>query len=124
MRLTVSQDHAGRPALLVEGDVDLAVADELRTTGCDTVAANPGWPLHIDLSEVTFMDSTGLGALVAINTAAAVDSGSVVLVGPTPRVLRLLELTALDQIFTIDNADRPSGAAESFSPLDGPAQPV
>lgn len=100
MRLTRSDDPSGRTTLTVEGDVDLAVADELRDAGCSAVAARPADPLRIDLSAVTFMDSSALNALITIRNTAATP---VVLVSPSATVVRLLQLTALEDSFVIES---------------------
>jgi anti-anti-sigma factor len=56
--------------------------------------------MRIDLSEVSFMDSTALGALVSIRNAA--EPRPVILENPLPLVLRILEITGLDQVFAIE----------------------
>lgn len=50
----------------------------------------------IDLSELTFMDSSGLGAIHAARRLAIKDGGTLVVCRPQPIVLRVLELTGLD----------------------------
>jgi anti-anti-sigma factor len=101
MHLALAPDAVGRMTLTVAGEVDLAVAGELIQAGCQQVAAAPADTLYLDLSGVTFMDSTALNALITIRNAA---SEPVVLVRPSTSVLRLLQLTALDQAFTIEPA--------------------
>jgi anti-sigma B factor antagonist len=49
----------------------------------------------VDLSRVTFMDSTGIGVLLNALRALASRSGRLVLVCPTKRVLRPFEVTGL-----------------------------
>ena len=62
--------------------------------------------MHLD--EVTFMDSTGLGVLVGAHKAQRARGGVFELVCSEPRLLRLLELTGLDRVFTIhDGSARP-----------------
>jgi anti-anti-sigma factor len=99
MHLTLSPDSAGRTTLTVEGEVDLAVADELIAAGRRRVVAAPAESLYLDLSAVSFMDSSALNALITIRNAA---SAPVVLVAPSAPVMRLLQLTALDQAFVIE----------------------
>lgn len=55
--------------------------------------------LVLDLSEVAFMDSSGLSVLVSVFKAARLKNGGVVLLHPTVR--SLIELTRLQQIFAI-----------------------
>jgi len=55
----------------------------------------------VDVGAVTFIDSSGLGALVDLATRARAGGGTVVLAHPDRRILRLLELTALDRVFEV-----------------------
>jgi anti-sigma B factor antagonist len=100
----MSSDSAGRTTLTVKGEVDLEVADDLIEAGRAQIAAAPAESLHLDLAGVTFMDSCGLNALLKVRKAA---SHPVVLVSPSAPVMRLLQLTALDQTFVIEPGDLP-----------------
>jgi anti-sigma B factor antagonist len=55
----------------------------------------------IDLAEVTFVDSSGLGALIVARKSARGGGGSVSLVSPPPTVRRLLGSTRLHDVFAI-----------------------
>ncbi|MBU1702404.1 MAG: STAS domain-containing protein [Candidatus Eisenbacteria bacterium] len=57
--------------------------------------------LAVDLSPVTFMDSSGLSFLVALLKRVR-DIGACRVFGVQPRVLELFRLTRLDKVFTID----------------------
>lgn len=54
-----------------------------------------------NFSECDFIDSTGLGALVAIYKKCAEKDGSIKLKSLKPEVEKLFKLTRLDKIFTI-----------------------
>ena len=59
------------PQLLLSGEIDIASADALRNAGARAVdSLGPSDRLDVDLSGVTFIDSSGLGALVSIRNAA------------------------------------------------------
>jgi anti-sigma B factor antagonist len=58
----------------------------------------------VDLAEVPFIDSTGLGALVSGLKAARRVEGDLRLAAPSPQVRKLLRLTTLDRVFTIVEA--------------------
>lgn len=60
-----------------------------------------GGKLILDLAEVGFMDSSGLSVLVSTFKAARLKNGEVVLLHPSPTVRSLIELTRLQQIFSI-----------------------
>jgi anti-sigma B factor antagonist len=53
----------------------------------------------LDLSQVTFIDSTGLGALLSVWTAGQRRSCDMEIVNLSPRVEKLVNLTKLDQVF-------------------------
>lgn len=57
--------------------------------------------IAVDLSQTTFIDSSGLGALIALHKAAAGRQGTFCLVNPQPSVQQILELTRLDQFFNV-----------------------
>jgi anti-sigma B factor antagonist len=98
MNLSVTRDRADRTVLELDGDVDLGCVDALWEAAQAALRADDYKALLVDLSRVRFIDSTGLGTLVRIRN---VTDGAVVLLTPSPQVLRVLELGGLDQIFTI-----------------------
>ncbi len=57
--------------------------------------------IEVDLSETTFLDSCGVGALVALHQTACKREGSLRLLHPQPAVKQVLDLTRMDRIFTI-----------------------
>jgi anti-sigma B factor antagonist len=57
--------------------------------------------IEVDLSQTTFVDSCGLGALVGLHKRAASRQGRLLLVNPQTPVQQILELTRLDGIFEI-----------------------
>jgi len=54
--------------------------------------------IDIDLSETTFMDSCGLGAIVSLHKTAANRQGNLRLLNPQPPIRQILELTRMDQL--------------------------
>lgn len=65
--------------------------------------------LVLDLGRIDFVDSSGLGALVALLKRLG-NEGTLALAGLRPPVQRLLALTRLDRVFrvadTVENAER------------------
>lgn len=57
--------------------------------------------IDVDLSQTTFLDSCGLGTLVALYKTACSRNGVVRLLNPTPPAQQLLELTRMHRIFQI-----------------------
>ena len=56
----------------------------------------PGALVVVDLSQLTFMDSSGLGAIHAARRGAIKDGGTLVVSRPSPIVHKVLEITGLD----------------------------
>ena len=80
-----------------------------------------GWTvleaIEIDLNAVSFIDSSGLGALVRVRNEAAAKGKTLSLVNPGHATLRLLELTGLQHAFDI-RSDEPETGAMSGRPAD------
>jgi anti-sigma B factor antagonist len=57
--------------------------------------------IEIDLSQTTFVDSCGLGALVALHKTVCSRHGTIRLLRPQPPVHQILELTRMHRIFEI-----------------------
>ncbi len=96
----IASAEDGVTQLHVVGDVDMATADELREVAVRAITAFTG-TVRVDLSQVTFMDSTGLNALIAIRNHCE-PHHVLVLEGPPPQVRRILEVSGLDGLFTIE----------------------
>ena len=77
--------------------LDAAVAQAFKD---QCVAQVDSHHLVFDLSEVKFVDSTGLGALVAVLKHLGED-GKLSVVSTTPGILMLLQVTRLDSIFSV-----------------------
>jgi anti-sigma B factor antagonist len=90
----------GYVTLRVSGEVDVHTAPTLRDSALAALRQH-GSTLRIDLREVPFMDSTGLEVLLATRRRAELAGGSLTLVAPTPAILRVLEVTGLDKLFSI-----------------------
>lgn len=96
----------------VAGDVDLTSAGALHD-GLDTQFQLGSRHVVVDLDGVTFLDSTGLGVLVALLRAVRADSGDARFVCSSPRILRLFAITSLDAVFEV--RDTVAAAVEELS---------
>jgi anti-sigma B factor antagonist len=90
----------GYVTLRVSGEIDLHTAPSLRDAALAALRKH-GATLRIDLREVPFMDSTGLEVLLATRRRAELEGGSLTLLGPTPAVRRVIEVTGLGKLFPI-----------------------
>ena len=86
------------PWLVLSGEVDINSVEPIS----DAVLADyeTAGTLCVDLRDVTFIDSLGIGLLLRLRHV----SSAVQLVKPPRDVVRLLELCGVDPLFTIDRA--------------------
>jgi anti-sigma B factor antagonist len=104
----VEEKQEGVVVLKVAEDrIDAACAAAFRDAVAAVIARGEG-RLVIDLAAVTFMDSTGLGALVA--TLKTAGGGRIALCGVRDSVATLFKLTRMDKVFRIFPT-RPAAAA-------------
>lgn len=94
----------GRETLIVRGDLDLATAHHVVTRTKEWIGedvSGPGHeePIRFDLSGITFLDSTGLGAMIEARSLALAAGRTVELVAASPAVERVLSLAGLTDLF-------------------------
>lgn len=89
----------GVPVVQVRGDVDMHSLVEFRSTLLAAVSSAPG-ALVVDMSAVTFFDSTGLHGLDEVYADAEERGTRIILANLTEQLRRLLEITGLDTRFT------------------------
>ncbi|WP_304412689.1 STAS domain-containing protein [Cellulomonas sp. URHD0024] len=95
-----SRDEGSRTVVEVAGEIDVSSADALRDE-ISNVLERERFDLVIDLRAVQFMDSTGLGVLVGTLKKVRSQGGTLQLVIDSERLLKVLRLTALLQVFTV-----------------------
>ena len=97
-RFSWSTRPNGEGAYLVsaQGELDLHASPQRGDERLELVAAGAG-DVGVDLSEVTLIDSTALGLLLRAARLLRASGGRMRIVGASPHVKRLLELTALDR---------------------------
>jgi anti-anti-sigma factor len=98
-------------SLVLDGSVDARLDVELDDI-LRSLRASAVRHVVLELATVTFMDTTGLRFLFAVQTLADERGGSVRLADPPPAVRELLELSGASEIFT------------GLDPLDGEARPA
>lgn len=88
------------PVVAAEGEVDLGTVDALRSLASEVVREQPQG-IIFDLRKVTFIDSSGLGILVATRKRMAGAAGGVTVVTDQPAVLQSLSITGLDRVLNV-----------------------
>jgi len=94
-----------RVSLRLSGELDLASARAF--TACiEGQVAEGHRHVHLDLSELVFVDATGLSALVQAHQRLLDQRGSLVIDAMSPRCRRLVEMVGLHHTLLIsDQAD-------------------
>lgn len=101
MDLSITRaDHGDHTVVHLGGEIDVYTAPFVREKLDEQIHAGRT-DLVVDLSDVTFLDSTGLGVLVGRLKFARTRGGSLRLVGTAERVLRVFAITGLDKVFEI-----------------------
>ncbi|HZD01709.1 MAG TPA: STAS domain-containing protein [Actinomycetes bacterium] len=81
----------------VGGEVDLATCPQLRDVLAQLVDRGV-YHLVVDLEQVSFLDSSGIGVLIGVLQRVREHGGSVRLTAPSPQVRRVLELTGVTKV--------------------------
>jgi anti-anti-sigma factor len=96
--------HSGDPSLLrlaLAGELDLATVDQLRLhVKQELITYRSPSRLVVDLAEVSFCDSTGLGALLAAQTDAADHDIALHVINPSGMTRKVMQATGLLEILT------------------------
>lgn len=117
-RFGISERRVGDAGVViaVQGELDLATAPRLKWPLVDAIDSGSR-VLIVDLSAVTFMDSTALGVLIGIRRTLKLGS-RLAIVCTDPEVLKIFEISGLDAVFqifpTFDEAN--SYASQGLSP--------
>jgi anti-anti-sigma factor len=87
---------AGVTLILLSGEVDLALGDDLEYAGRDAI--DRGEPVRVDLAKVTFIDSVGLGFLARMASAEREHGRRLPLVGARRNVRESVQLVGLAEL--------------------------
>jgi anti-sigma B factor antagonist len=99
MTFPISTFH-GHSVVSADGELDVSTAPKLRQAVTTALDEGSG-TLIVDLSAVTFMDSTTLGVLIGAHNRIRESGGTLGLVCPDDKILRVLRITGLDKVFTV-----------------------
>lgn len=96
----VVSETADQTEIVLTGDLDTWTSPRLRARLTQLIA-DGHTSLVIDLAGVAFMDSSGLGTLIAVLKRVRQVGGEMALRSPTPPVLRALEIRGLTGVLPI-----------------------
>ncbi|MBT2652778.1 MULTISPECIES: STAS domain-containing protein [Oceanobacillus] len=106
MNLSVNtEEKDGRIVLKVAGEIDAYTAPKLKETLLPLIKESSNH-VQVDLEEVNYMDSTGLGVFVSALKASKEKESNFELINVQDRVYRIFEITGLDEIIQLKAAIR------------------
>ena len=113
MDLTLTTQREGEATVVVvKGEIDVYTAPKLREQLIDLVTAG-AYNLIVDMQNVEFLDSTGLGVLVGALKRVRTHDGSLRLVCTQDRILKIFRITGLTKVFPIHASVAEAVAADA-----------
>ncbi|HUN80458.1 MAG TPA: STAS domain-containing protein [Phycisphaerae bacterium] len=86
--------------VVLSGDIDLHHSPQLHSALVEVTNERPK-KLLLDLRDVPYMDSSGVGTFVEVFRRVNAYKGKMVIFGLNPRVRSIFEITKLDRFFTL-----------------------
>ena len=109
--LVTRTDVVGRgPGVSGGGDLGHVFAGHLREVMEDAVRLSSH--LIVDVAEMTFIDSSGLSALVHAHRCAVDAGGDLIIRRPSPTLKRLLSITHLETVLAVDDPEAGTSTGE------------
>jgi anti-sigma B factor antagonist len=122
LTLNVYSDTPGSTVVAVGGEIDVYSAPKLRER-LITLVDSGSHHLIVDMEEVEFLDSTGLGVLVGGLKRVRAHDGWIDLVCTQGRILRIFRITGLSKVFNIYDSVADARAAHAEPPAGAPDAP-
>ena len=88
--------------LAPQGELDMACAEQFKKAITDGLKKSGCRMLWLDFSQITFIDSSGLGVLLGRYREMEPVGGKIIITNPNPQVYRLLTASGLHRIIDID----------------------
>jgi len=112
--MQIEERHVGDVIVLdLKGKVTLGEGDELLKDKVNSMVNQGHKKIVLNLAEVPYIDSAGLGEIVRTYTTVSRQGGSLKLLGLTKRITDLLSITKLLTVF--ETYEKEADAVRSFS---------
>ena len=85
----------------IDGELDVAGADKVKEHLNNLVEQNPV-DIKIDCTNLEYIDSTGLGALIGVLKRLKVNEKDIYILNPRKNVKKIFDITGLDKIFKVE----------------------
>ncbi|GHU34352.1 anti-sigma F factor antagonist [Clostridia bacterium] len=90
----------------LDGDIDHHSSRSVREEVDRLIAASGAEIFELDLSEVDFMDSSGLGLVLGRYKKQTESGGKMKIINPSERILRILRLAGIEKIIKIERVNQ------------------
>jgi anti-sigma B factor antagonist len=101
LKLLPTADETGRLRIALVGEFDLAGVKHFHEVVTPALDGGRYQEIEFDLEQLTFVDSSGLHALVDTDRMMRATGRMVHVVGVAPRLRKVFELVGLDRVLTI-----------------------
>jgi stage II sporulation protein AA (anti-sigma F factor antagonist) len=98
----------------IKGEMDLASADQIRNEVDQRLLGDKCRHLLLDLTRVTFIDSSGIGVILGRYRKLTDEGGRLVILKPQPQVRRVLDISGVSRLATYCRSEK-----EGLSSLQG-----
>ena len=98
-----SRTEGDHTVVSLAGEIDLYTAPHLQSELAATMGPADPAQIVVDMSEVEFCDSTGMNVLLAAHRQASERGGGLALAQPRASVRKVLEVTGLASVFTVQD---------------------
>lgn len=106
MNLEIGLSVEGSQSILsLSGEIDAYTAPKLKES-LNPLTEQQGQEVIVDLENVNYMDSTGLGVFISALKSTKENDSKMKLVNIQDRVLRLFQITGLDEIIDVRSTVR------------------
>lgn len=95
------REHETATVLSVHGEIDIATVPHVREALLRVFTTTLPRHLVVDLSDVTFLDSSGIGVLVGAHRRVTSEGGWFTVVVSTPLVRKVLQLSGLLRVWRV-----------------------
>ncbi|MGM8366588.1 STAS domain-containing protein [Virgibacillus sp. W0181] len=103
MNLTIDiVDDSDRSLVNLSGELDVYTAPQLKETLLPITTKEKHF-VEVNLAEITYMDSTGLGIFISALKNTKEHNGHLKLINPQERVARLFRITGLNEIMDLQD---------------------
>lgn len=114
LRLSVTRGEA-ETVVVLAGELDVSTVGQLSDAVTVELAEQPS-QIVLDIADLTFCDSLGLGTLVVLNRAAQAQRSRLTLRNPTTFFTRMLEVTGLEAGLTVSDGQSAANGSRPEAP--------